>query len=194
MGKIDKSKYSKIKLMIELEKLKLQAERYKTENKIEFFEPFEHQERALGHIFNGKKTVLLQGGNRIGKTVLGACVVGMACLGYKPWDKGDSIFGKGPVRVRVICVDWEHHAAEVVVPALKEWLPVGSYETKKNNTGVDAFWKFRNGSTIELMTHVQDTKQHEGWKGNLVWADEPLPRDKYIANKRGLVDCGTCRS
>ncbi len=165
--------------------------RYEETHRIEFFKPFEHQQRALDFIDGGKKTVLLQGANRIGKTVLGSCVCGAAAVGFKPWTekKEVTVWGVKPMRVRIICVDWEHHAKEVVVPALKEWLVAGSYETYKNNVGVEAYFRFpKTGSTFELMTHVQETKIHEGWKGDLVWADEPLPKDKYIANKRGLID------
>lgn len=87
------------------------------------------------------------------------------------------------------CVDWEHHAKEVVVPVLKEWLPKGTYVTKKNNVGIEAYWEFpETGSTIEILTHSQETRIHEGWKGHLVWSDEPLPKDKYTANLRGLID------
>ncbi len=75
----------------------------------------------------------------------------------------------------------------MVVPKLKEVITRGTYETRKNNIGVEAFWKFKTGSTIELMTHSQDTKYHEGWTGDIVWADEPIPQDKFVANRRGLV-------
>jgi hypothetical protein len=76
----------------------------------------------------------------------------------------------------------------VISPKLKEWLPVGSYKTRNNNVGIEGFWDFPNGSTIEIMTNTQETRLHEGWSGHLVWADEPPSRDKYIANKRGLID------
>jgi hypothetical protein len=62
--------------------------------------------------------------------------------------------------------------------------------TKKNNQGVDYFWELKNGSTLELMTYEQSTELVEGWSGHVVASDEPMPRDKYIANKRGLVDYG----
>lgn len=157
--------------------------------KIEDWVPWPHQRKALDLIEAGKKVVLVQGANRIGKTVLGACLVGAACLGIQPWDGNPTVFGKVPVRVRVIAVDWEHHAKEVIVPALKEWLPTGTYQTHKNNVGVETYWDFpETKSTIELMTHSQETRIHEGWKGHIVWSDEPLPKDKYSANKRGLID------
>lgn len=181
-----------LKAELKLAKLKAKVESYKQTNKIEFWQPWLHQQRCLEFIRAGKRVVLLQGSNRIGKTVLGAVICGAACLGVQPWDGQATILGANtgtqPVRVRIICCDWEHHAAEVVVPTLKEWLPSGSYTTGKNNVGVEAYWTFNNGSTIELLTHSQETKIHEGWKGHLVWADEPLPKDKFTANLRGLLD------
>lgn len=162
-------------------------ERYKETHGSEFFKPFPHQQQVLDLIHAGKKTVVLHGGNQCGKTTLGANVVCSFLLGYQPWDKKPSIFGNRPVRGRIICTDWEHHAGEVIVPALKKWLIAGTYETGKNNVGVEAFWKFSNGSTLELMTQIQDTKIHEGWAGDFVWNDEEFQRDKYTANKRGLV-------
>ena len=157
--------------------------------KIESWVPWPHQQRALDFIHANKKVVLIQGANRIGKTVLGSCFVGSACLGIQPWDGNPTVFGKIPIRARIIAVDWEHHAKEVIVPALKEWLPAGTYQTRKNNVGVETYWDFpETKSTIELMTHSQETRIHEGWKGHIVWSDEPLPKDKYTANKRGLID------
>lgn len=157
--------------------------------RIEDWVPFPHQQKALDHLRAGKKTILVQGANRIGKTVFGTAVVGAACLGIEPWSGNPTVFGAVPVRARIIAVDWEHHAKEVIVPALKEWLPQGTYETRKNNVGVETYWDFpETKSTIELMTHSQETRIHEGWKGHIVWSDEPLPKDKYTANKRGLID------
>jgi hypothetical protein len=72
---------------------------------------------------------------------------------------------------------------------LKEWCPAGEIaETKKNNQGIDYFWVFKNGSILEILTYEQKTDLMEGWSGHVVGADEPMPRDKYIALKRGLVD------
>jgi len=161
-------------------------EEYRGRNRIEFFEPFYYQAKILEHIRSGKRVVTLQGGNGVGKTVLGAVVSGSACLGIQPWDKGKTVWGEKAVKVRVLCADWEKHAATVIVPKLKEWLPEGQYSTAKNNVGVESVFTFRNGSTIELLTNKQDTSDHEGWEGDMIWADEPLPQDKFVANLRGL--------
>lgn len=175
-------------ILQDLSSLDEQEKEYKETHRIEFFKPFYYQEKILKALHAGKKNLTLQGANQIGKTVLGAVVSGSASLGVQPWDGMETVWGRRPVRGRILCSDWEHHAREVIVPELKHWFPLGTYETQKNNVGVEAFWRFpETGSTIELLTHIQPTQIHEGWKGDWVWADEPLPRDKYISNQRGLI-------
>ena len=169
--------------------LQLKLKQYKDRNKLEFFEPLWYQQRVIEAInSNNKKIIVMVGGNRIGKSTIGVVVVGSLCLGYQPWDKKETIFGNKPIRVRIMTTDWEKGAGEVIVPKLIEWLPYGSYETKKNNVGVESNFKFKNGSTIEILTHKQETRQMEGWSGHFLLLDEPCAKDKYIANKRGLID------
>ena len=90
---------------------------------------------------------------------------------------------------RILCKDWEKAAKDTIVPTLREWLPEGSYKTSKNNVGVESEWVFpETKSRLTICTYNEDTKSQEGWKGDFVLCDEPPPRDKYIANRRGLVD------
>ena len=127
-----------------------------------------------------------------------ACVnlAGAFSLGCTaPWDKlpmfpsewarennGKEVVG------RILCKDWEKAAKTVIVPKLHEWLPAGTYETKKNNVGVESEWFFpKTKSSFTICTYNEDTKSHEGWTGDWAHADEPPPRDKYVANRRGLV-------
>lgn len=186
----------KLRLKIEIEKARLEKARYEEENKAMFFRPFEHQERALRYIAEGKKTVLLQGSNQIGKTVLGVNIAAAFSLGCKQlWDGVDLYPSVGAVMSmgkkvmgRILCNDWEKAARDTIVPKLKEWLPKGSYETKKNNVGVEHEFYFpKTGSKFTILTYKEDTKSHEGWTGDWVWCDEPPPKDKYTANRRGLV-------
>ena len=172
---------------------KLMAD-YENSHKIEFFKPIgtdpkdmPYQVKFLEHLHNGKKIISLVGGNGIGKTTLGAVIVGAACLGVQPWDGRDLPvpLEKPPIKVRILCSDWEKHA-NVIVENLKTWLPEDQYTTSKNNNGVESKFSFLNGSSIELITNKQDTKDHEGWQGQLIWADEPFEQDKFVANLRGL--------
>lgn len=167
---------------------------YKETHRIEFFEPIgskpgqiPYQTKILEHLHAGKKVISLVGGNGIGKTTLGAVIVGSAVLGIEPWSGKETVWGRRSVKARILCSDWEKHAATVIVPKLKEMLPEGRYKTSKNNVGVESKWEFpETKSTIELITNKQETTDHEGWEGDLVWADEPFSQDKFVANIRGL--------
>ncbi len=179
---------------LQLEKLKKQkvlleqrADDYKREHGSEFFKPLEYQQRLIDLLHAGKKRLLLQGANQIGKTLLGACLVDSFTRGTQAWDGQQSIFKGRPTAGHIICTDWEYHANKVIVPKLKEVLPKGSYDTTRNNQGAEAFWTFPNGSTFELMTIKQDTQSHESSTLHWVWQDEPGPRDKYTANCRALI-------
>lgn len=175
------------KKLLELEELE---RRYRDTHKIEFFQPLYYQQKVIDYIKQGKKRVLLQGGNRIGKTTILAVLAYSLGMGYLPWTGEKFIYNGRPIRMRFVGVDWEHHIKETIEPKFKEWFIAGTYKTKKNNVGAEYLWTFRNGSQLEIMTHIQDTKQHEGWSGDVVFFDEPPPRDKYLANLRGLIDRG----
>lgn len=181
-----------LKLKIRLAKLKEKYRIYQEQNKAQFIKFLPYQQKIIDFIKAGKKTILMVTGNRGGKTTLGSVIVALLCV-PELRDKLemswlDDFFPRKNGRIRILCKDWEHFAAQVMVPCLKEWIPVGTYETKKNNVGVEAFWTFKSGWTIEFITNVQATENQEGWKGHLVWQDETTTRDKYVTNKRGLID------
>ena len=186
--------------LLAIEELNLQQ--YENTHKIEFFKPFVHQASGVKHVQDGKKTVLVVGANRVGKSVFGVALAGAFSLGCKcPWDGADCFPSDGAheregkeVNGRILCNDWEKAARDTIVPLLKEWLPEGSYETKKNNVGVEFEFYFPKWkSRITILTYKEDTKSHEGKKLDWLLCDEPPPRDKYVANRRGLVDYnGVC--
>ena len=170
-------------------KILKQIELYEKQNKIKYFKPYQKQEpifKSLKDII--KKTIIVQGSNRSGKTTFLIVSLVSLILG-KEWWSGKELRFKAPIRARLVGEDWTHHVGQVLIPKLKEWCPLSEVvETKKNNQGVEYYWIFKNGSILEVMTYEQSTDLMEGWSGHIVAADEPMPRDKYIALKRGLVD------
>lgn len=167
------------------------VENYEDSNRINFFKPHPKQEGYFGAVRDAsKKVIIFQGGNRSGKTTSLIVALISLMLGKLPWDKdGKNLRYKPPIRARLFGEDWTHHVGQVLIPELKKWMPAREVKaTKKNNQGIDYYWQLANGSVLEIMTYEQSTDQVEGWSGHVVACDEPMPRDKYIANKRGLVD------
>jgi len=171
----------------------LDEERAIEKNKIRFFVPTEKQEEFIRP---KAKIKLFFAANKTGKTANTIIEDISHCLGYRPYlspkDPDYRTLFKPPVKIRIYGEDFTQHIGGVIVPALKEWIPQGEFtyqegNPKKNPQGVATFWKFKNGSTIELLTYEQSSEKSEGWDGHLVHFDEPPPRATYIAAKRGLV-------
>jgi hypothetical protein len=179
-----------------VEKLRLMKD-YKDANKIEYFNtptlPANPLQAELFSTYTDPyyKTFTYTGSNRIGKTTTGCIVTISTMIGRYPWDGTRLPFTHNkPRKVRIIGQDWDKHISKVVIPALEEWWPKSRVVTKKkNNMGVDAFWKDeQTGSTLEIMSNNQDSDLHEGWHGDLIYYDEPPKRDIRVANARGLID------
>ena len=181
LAEIEKIKRERLKLL-EL------RERYQKTHGAEFFKPYWYQQKFIDHLYAGKKIVVLIGSNQSGKTKTGACIVQGFSSGVQPWDKRVSVFNGRPTKGRIICTSWEAHAKETLIPKLREELFIDDYETTKNNVGVEAFWRHKKtGSQFTIMCQTQETLAHESDTFDWCWSDEPLTRDKYTANMRGLV-------
>jgi hypothetical protein len=140
------------------------------------------------------KVFTYTGANRIGKTTILAIVAFSVMFGRWLWnDKRIWFSHTNPRKVRLVGQDWEKHVKAVLSPELKKWWPknrkIKGGKPKKNNNGVDYFWEDeKTGSTLEIMSNLQDSDLHEGWQGDLVCYDEPPKRDVRVANARGLID------
>lgn len=137
------------------------------------------------------KTFTFTGGNRIGKTVIGATIGESTLFGKWLWNNKRMYFNhRYPRKVRYVGQDWEGHIKAVLIPALKEWWPKDrQLLTKKNNIGVECTWiDVETGSQLQIVSNKQELDSLEGWYGDLVIYDEPPKRDVRIACARGLVD------
>lgn len=129
------------------------------------------------------------GANRSGKTTAGGLEFLMHVTGlYPEWYPDENKIPQ-PAIGRIFGEDFEKGLGKVIVPFLEEWLDPSLVTKKKRNpVGIPTDWGLKNGSRFDIMTYKQDTAQCEGWKGHVAWFDEPPPRDKYIATRRGLID------
>jgi len=147
------------------------------------------------------KTFGMSGGNRFGKTALNTLIALSVLDGSYPWDdyhsrKGQKtsllhLFPHNRARkVRYIGQGWHDHIKAVVIPEIEKWWPdIWPVERHGNGIITDTFWKrLDNGSTLEIMSNNQRSKEHEGWSGDVTLYDEPCRKEIYIANARGLVD------
>lgn len=169
-------------------------------NLIRYEAGLKKQVKAASYIPNPKQeafhrsqapTRAIFGGNRSGKTTAGGLEFLWHMTGvYPDWYPKDMQFDR-PVKGRIIASDYTQGVGSVIIPFLEEWLDMSMIERKtRNPIGVYTKWYLRNGNQFDIVTHEQDTKSFEGWKGDVAWFDEPPPRDKYIATARGLIDNG----
>jgi len=175
--------------------------RYRHDNKIEFFTlpkerggiPANPIQEDLLEAWKDQRleTFTYTGANRIGKSTILSIICHSILFGRWLWSGERIPFPHNkPRKARIIGQDWEKHIQTVLVPALKEWWPKKRpVFTKKNNMGVEAFWRDEiTKSTLEIMSDRQAVDLHEGWEGDFIGYDEPPHREIYIANARGLVD------
>lgn len=98
---------------------------------------------------------------------------------------------KTPCKGLVIVQDFENHGKNILEPKFSTWAPSGVIErAEKNQNGAWRKIHFKNGSTIDVLSHDQDVKVFEGGDYDFAHFDEPPPKNIYTAVWRGLVDRG----
>ena len=132
------------------------------------------------------------GGNRSGKTEMGTLEARFHSTGdYPEWYPLAGRFS-GPTRGRIVVTDYKKGANEVLEPKIVKWFTQDMVHKIERFQGhiVKLFIKHKTGgiSTIDVMTHEQDSMAFEGWSGHWAWFDEPPPRELFIATLRGLID------
>ncbi len=132
------------------------------------------------------------GGNRSGKTEMGTLEAWFHASGeYPDWYPMAGRF-LNPTRGRIIVTDYKKGANEVFEPKLQKWFPADRIVKIDRFQGhiVKIHIRHKSGgiSTMDVMTHEQDSMAFEGWSGHWAWFDEPPPREQFIATMRGLID------
>lgn len=130
---------------------------------------------------------ILRGGNRSGKSVAGAVETIWRAMGRHPYQEVHPY----PTRHRIVTVDKDAGIEQIIKPLLKQWTPNselinGSWDDSYKASG--KVLTLRNGSTIELKTHQQETESFAGVPLHSVWFDEECPKAIFNECRLRLID------
>lgn len=148
------------------------------------YKPHAKQERF--HASEAKRKLYI-GGNRSGKTT-GAVVEDIYWLrGNHPYRK----IPEGPIRGRVVAVDFLQGVKKIVLPEFARWVPPsilknGSWEDSYNKE--DRTLTLDNGSFVEFMSYDQDTDKFAGTSRHFVHYDEEPPQHVFNECNARLID------
>lgn len=127
------------------------------------------------------------GGNRSGKSV-GGIVEDVWWLTHRhPYQPTP----EGPTRGRIVTVDVMQGIEKIIIPMLKQWLPMSEL---KNGSWEDS-WSagtrtltLENDSFVELMTYEQDLASFAGTSRHFIHFDEEPPQDIFTECLMRLID------
>lgn len=130
--------------------------------------------------------------NKTGKTTGGAISSGEFGQGTPLWETNKRINTKNPwltPRPKRLCFFAEDFATheEAIAPTYITWMKRYIDQVQRGPSGNLARIIHKNGTNVYLRTYDQGYEKAEGKDYDLVWCDEPPPRDIYTAIFRGLV-------
>ena len=134
------------------------------------------------------KTILFCGGNRSGKSTLGAAEIAMAVTRqYPSWFPKERRFSK-PVKCMISATEFPV-VTRVIEPKLMSMIPT-DYIRKVQRSAMGYANRIYcvDGSTIDVLTQEMKNEAYESADWDIVWLDEPQSQRKYSAIRRGLVD------
>jgi len=151
---------------------------------IEAYIPNKHQFNAHIH---PARTILLIGGNRIGKSTYGAAELTFhVTRNYPDWYPQEKRF-KGPIKGAISATRFQT-VQTVIEPKLFTFLPRDYYKYKRTAQGYLQRVVCKDGSTIDILTQEMKNEAYESMDWDFIWCDEPQSQFKYQAMRRGLVD------
>jgi phage terminase large subunit-like protein len=181
--------------------LELLMEKRKARTFIKYFEPWSEQLVALRKFTNSIKVFGLLGGNRSGKTILGAFIAVAWALGKEyfkdepAWEYvKDLPIPEGPKNIWVVGLDFGVLRDVIWHEKLRygknhpPFLPNDSSVIRKISDG-DFQVFFNNGSIITGKSADAGREKFQGASVDLVWIDEECEADVYDECYQRTVDC-----
>jgi hypothetical protein len=175
--------------LIELEAIQAEQDRRLRDNGVYYYTPNPIQAKA----HNSKARIVVYcGGNRSGKSTLGAAELSMHTVGWYPdWFPKHRRFNRA---IKAVIVATEFPVVErVIEPKLRAYLPKDSViKWKRSPQGylqrliVKSNWG--GESVIDILTSEMDYMACESADWDFYWGDEPQQKSKFFAIQRGLID------
>jgi phage terminase large subunit-like protein len=130
------------------------------------------------------RTRLVMGGNRSGKTEVGAADTCHMFKGTHPYRQNVV-----PIKIKILATDFPNALRNTIIPKVEKFLPK-SFITRRehNQQGVVSKLVGVNESVIDFMSYDQEVTKFESFDADLAWFDEPPPEVIYKAVRRGLID------
>ena len=186
----------------QLEAVKLLQERRIKKNYIRYFKPWEpDQAEALKQFTSNIKVFGLLGGNRSGKTILGAFISVAWCLGKEyfrnepAWKWVENLpIPAGPVNVWLVGVDFPTLRDVIWHEKLRygkshpAFLPDDPAVISNVKDG-DFQVFFKNGSILTGKSAEAGRDKFQGASVDLIWIDEECEKDVYDECYQRTIDC-----
>jgi len=133
----------------------------------------------------------IAGANRAGKSDAEVMEAIWWCTDTHPWLDRPESWGSGPIRGRFVVVDIVKGVEDIILPKLKRWCATsdlinGKFDDSWDNRTLT--FTFKNGSTIQFLTHGMDLDKHGGVPLHFVFFDEIPPQPVFNENLMRLID------
>lgn len=182
--------------------LELLMEKRKAKSFIKYFEPWSEQAEALPHFTDDIKIFGLLGGNRSGKTILGAFIAVAWALGKEyfkdepawQWVKDLPIPSGRPRNIWIVGLDFNVLRDVLWHEKLRfgknhpPFLPDDGSVTRFSDKEFQVF--FANGSIITGKSADSGREKFQGASIDLVWIDEECDKDVFDECFMRTLDCG----
>ncbi|MBI4136851.1 hypothetical protein HY469_02200 [Candidatus Roizmanbacteria bacterium] len=127
--------------------------------------------------------------NGVGKSSCGANILTNILFGQQNKWFAYPLFQKWPYEKRGRIISDPTTIKTKIIPELEKWFPVNestkmpeaNFEMGKEGKNYVCKITTNTGWTLDLMSTEQDTKEFESADISLVWIDEPMPKDKFMA-------------
>lgn len=145
-----------------------------------------HEKQVKFHEAQGKGRLYI-GGNRSGKTVAGVIEDIWWLTHRHPYRKTP----EGPIRGRLVCVDFPNGWEKIVKPVITQWIPPsclvnGSWTDSFNNR--TRTLHLANGSFLEIMSYDQEVEAFAGASRHFTHFDEEPPEVIWQECRMRLLD------